>query len=193
MHDVSEIVEIKELVDETPTIITSDKPKILQRPHVVNARVYKLKSPFTKHSVFITLGYVTENGKNRPIEIFINSKDLSKMSEYTALTRLISMIFRSRNDPEIVIDELKDIYDPNGGYFKNGKYMHSFYSEIADVIQTFLQDIGYSATPQQETVSYTLDDSSKLQVCPHCGQKTLKVENGCVTCINKECGYSKCD
>ena len=193
MHDISEIVELVELVDDSPNQYTLEKPHILQRPQTVNAKVYKLKSPFTKHSVFATLGYVSENGKNMPIEIFINSKDLSKMSEYTALTRLISMIFRSRNEPEVVIDELKDIYDPNGGYFKNGTYMHSFYSEIADVIQTFLQDIGYSPKPKQESNPYILDDRSGLQLCPHCKQKTLKIENGCVSCINKDCGYSKCD
>lgn len=35
--------------------------------------------------------------------------------------------------------------------------------------------------------------SAKLAKCPSCGGKTLKVEGGCHSCINKECGYSKCD
>ena len=29
--------------------------------------------------------------------------------------------------------------------------------------------------------------------CPKCHQKTLIPEGKCVTCINPECGYSKCD
>jgi predicted RNA-binding Zn-ribbon protein involved in translation (DUF1610 family) len=30
-----------------------------------------------------------------------------------------------------------------------------------------------------------------LSTCPDCGEKALKRENGCVTCLN--CAYSKCD
>ena len=59
------------------------------RPEVVDAKVYKLKSAFVKNSVFITLSYVYANSKIRPIEIFINSKDLTRAPEYVVLTRLI--------------------------------------------------------------------------------------------------------
>ena len=45
------------------------------RPKVVDAKVYKVKSSFVKNSVFVTLGYISENGKKRPFEIFINSKN----------------------------------------------------------------------------------------------------------------------
>ena len=33
----------------------------------------------------------------------------------------------------------------------------------------------------------------KLSMCPACSSKTLKVENGCHSCLNEECGFSKCD
>ncbi|MBI3052351.1 hypothetical protein HYY74_07930 [Candidatus Woesearchaeota archaeon] len=33
----------------------------------------------------------------------------------------------------------------------------------------------------------------KLSVCPECGMKTMKVEAGCQSCLNDECGFSKCD
>ena len=29
--------------------------------------------------------------------------------------------------------------------------------------------------------------------CPKCGQKSLKLEGGCMSCMNPDCGYSKCD
>ena len=48
------------------------------RPDVVNAKVYKLKSAFVKNSVFVTLSYMSENDQIRPVEIFINSKDLAR-------------------------------------------------------------------------------------------------------------------
>ncbi len=36
----------------------------LHRPEVVNAKVYKIKSPFVKFKIYVTLSYVMEAGKN---------------------------------------------------------------------------------------------------------------------------------
>ena len=81
------------------------------RPEVVDAKVYKLKSAFVKNSVFITLSYVNEETEVRPIEIFINSKDLTRAPEYVVLTRLVSAIFRRSNDPMFILEELQGIFD----------------------------------------------------------------------------------
>ena len=43
------------------------------RPDIVDAKVYKVKSSFVKNSVFITLSYIKEVNSIKPIEIFINS------------------------------------------------------------------------------------------------------------------------
>jgi len=175
------------------------------RPEVVDAKVYKLKSAFVKNSVFITLSYVNNNGVLSPIEIFINSKDLTKTSEYVVLTRLISAIFRRSTvqDPMFILEELQGIFDPNGGSFKEGKYYHSFYSEIADVIERFFYDVKIIDKPRPESVpdmadmnipateSNVVDLNSEFRICPTCSGKSLKTENGCDTCV--ECGYSKCD
>tara|TARA_B100001250_G_C19677054_1_gene734117 strand:+ start:314 stop:937 length:624 start_codon:yes stop_codon:yes gene_type:complete len=172
------------------------------RPDVVDAKVYKLKSAFVKNSVFITLSYINNDGVINPIEIFINSKDLTKTSEYVVLTRLISAIFRSSRDPKFILEELQGISDPNGGSFKGGKYYHSFYSEIADVIKLFFHDVKIIDQPN-DTVSNTenlmepqstpieVELNSEFRICPTCSGKSLKTENGCDTCV--ECGYSKCD
>ena len=61
---------------ETP----QEQLEATSRPEVVDAKVYKLKSAFVKNSVFITLSYVKNDNGIRPIEIFINSKDLTKTS-----------------------------------------------------------------------------------------------------------------
>ena len=112
------------------------------RPQVDDAKVYKVKSAFVKNSVFITLSYVdTDNGR-KPIEIFINSKDLNRAPEYVVLTRLISAIFRRATDPMFILEELHGIHDPNGGSFKGGKYYHSFYAEVAETIERFFFDVG---------------------------------------------------
>jgi len=176
------------------------------RPEVVDAKVYKLKSAFVKNSVFITLSYVKEDSEIKPIEIFINSKDLTRAPEYVVLTRLVSAIFRRSHDPMFILEELQGIFDPNGGTFKEGKYYHSFYAEIADVIERFFFDVGIIELPDARPVedngtSNTIVQAKeegnsgniKFRVCKECNNRTLKTENGCDSCMDPDCGYSKCD
>ena len=176
------------------------------RPEVVDAKVYKLKSAFVKNSVFITLSYVEEEKEVRPIEIFINSKDLTRAPEYVVLTRLVSAIFRRSNDPMFILEELQGIFDPNGGTFKEGKYYHSFYAEIADVIERFFFDVGILERPDtmpiednglQKNIVHAKEEgnsgNTKFRICIECNNRTLKTENGCDICMDPECGYSKCD
>ena len=176
------------------------------RPEVVDAKVYKLKSAFVKNSVFITLSYVEEEKDVRPIEIFINSKDLTRAPEYVVLTRLVSAIFRRSNDPMFILEELQGIFDPNGGTFKEGKYYHSFYAEIADVIERFFFDVGILERPDampiednglQKNIVHAKEEGNagniQFRVCKECNNRTLKTENGCDICMDPDCGYSKCD
>ena len=176
------------------------------RPEVVDAKVYKLKSAFVKNSVFITLSYVNDNSEVRPIEIFINSKDLTRAPEYVVLTRLVSAIFRRSNDPMFILEELQGIFDPNGGTYKDGKYYHSFYAEIADVIERFFFDVGIMERPEtmpledngpQQKVVLAKDEGNagniEFRICVECNNRTLKTENGCDICMDPDCGYSKCD
>ncbi len=204
----SEIVQIEEIVKALPVKVSSSS--IAVRPDVVEAKVYKLKSGFVKHSVYVTLGFIEEDGGKRPIEILINSKDLTKAPEYSVLTRLISAIFRKSSDPTFILEELKSIYDPNGGYLKHGKYIHSLYAEIADVIEQFFVDIGVMEKPSSnngfhKTINGNgqsdnnnnsndiITDISVFKICPECQERTLKFENGCLVCVHPDCGYSKCD
>ena len=185
----------------------------VMRPEVVDAKVYKIKSAFVKNAVFVTLSYVREdNGLIRPIEIFINSKDLSKANDYVVLTRLISAIFRRSTDSLFILEELQGIYDPNGGIYKEGKFIISFYAEIGDVIERFFYDVGILEKPaehavensgQPATVALETEPKTVLakdegnaanvqfKICPDCNNRTLKTENGCDSCM--DCGYSKCD
>jgi ribonucleoside-diphosphate reductase alpha chain len=184
------------------------------RPKVVNAKVYKVKSAFVKNAVFITLSYIQTDKGRRPIEIFINSKDLNRAPEYVVLTRLISAIFRRAADPMFILEELHGIHDPNGGSFKEGKYYHSFYAEVAETIEQFFYDVGIikkqkpdhlinnetdTLSDEKEIISVPVEVNRNEQnqfnlafkICPTCSSKSLKMENGCDTCV--ECGYSKCD
>ena len=205
----SKITAVK---DQKKSITPQPKQGSFIRPEVVNAKVYKVKSAFVKNSVFITLSYIDTESGRRPIEIFINSKDLNRSAEYVVLTRLISAIFRRATDPMFILEELHGIHDPNGGSFKNGKYFHSFYAEVAHVIEQFFFDVNIIDKPaeellQQNTEVESIPKTTEIQemdkpndislenavfkICPDCQNKSLKTENGCDSCVT--CGYSKCD
>tara|TARA_B100000287_G_C20673216_1_gene794188 strand:+ start:2729 stop:3367 length:639 start_codon:yes stop_codon:yes gene_type:complete len=198
-------IATKETIKSNQSKQSSDfNAEIMTRPDVVDAKVYKLKSAFVNKSVFITLSYMEDGGRKRPIEIFINSKDLSRSHEYVMLTRLISAVFRRDADVMFILEELQGILDPEGGRFKEGNFYQSLYAEIAEVIERFFYDVGILNKP----VSSVLDNdgstnmsqekkidvdnfNNNFKICPTCSNQTLKVENGCDVCI--QCGYSKCD
>ena len=203
----SEIKEISKKIDSKSEVGSRNSNSAI-RPEVVNARVYKVKSAFVKNAVFITLSYINTHSGRKPIEIFINSKDLNRSAEYVVLTRLISAIFRRATDPMFILEELHGIHDPNGGSFKDGKYYHSFYAEVADVIERFFYDVKIiepqkkdsqdkdQSRDSQQTVKVMVNGNQReineeFRICPSCTGKSLKIENGCDMCM--ECGYSKCD
>ena len=204
---ITEIKSAKEEVKQSK--IPSENPlyqPIETRPEVVDAKVYKLKSAFVKNSVFVTLSYIKYGELSRPVEIFINSKDLTRAPEYVVLTRLVSAIFRRSNDPMFILEELQGIFDPNGGTYKDGKYYHSFYAEIADVIERFFFEVGIMERPEampmedngpQQKVVLAKDEGNagniEFRICMECNNRTLKTENGCDICMDPDCGYSKCD
>ena len=215
LNNTSKITEINQenIKTDKESAVSNKKSKAssASRPKVVDAKVYKVKSAFVKNSVFITLSYVDTDLGRRPIEIFINSKDLNRAPEYVVLTRLISAIFRRATDPMFILEELHGIHDPNGGSFKEGKYYHSFYAEVAETIERFFYDVGIikEKKPQQtiEEIDQSKDENmvkveaaqdtktemmnQEFRICPTCSSKSLKTENGCDMCV--ECGYSKCD
>ena len=202
MLKLSQNIKIKEVSEKNVNNAYKVDPKSI-RPDVVDAKVYKLKSAFIKNSVFITMSYIKYEEQIRPIEIFINSKDLTRAPEYVVLTRLISAIFRRSPNPLFILEELTGIFDPNGGSFKEGKYYHSFYAEIADVIERFFYDVDILEKPNSFTKvndgitsntapeSIESEENNVFNICPDCNSKALKTENGCDSCM--DCGYSKCD
>jgi ribonucleoside-diphosphate reductase alpha chain len=209
----SKITEIKKSassINKKESNKKQQKNSSTMRPYVVDAKVYKVKSAFVKNSVFITLSYIETSTGRKPIEIFINSKDLNRAPEYVVLTRLISAIFRRATDPMFILEELHGIHDPNGGSFREGKYYHSFYAEVAETIERFFYDVGIIKKENNQKVKLVKEDTqttnqvepveiinenrnlnAEFKLCPDCSSKSLKIENGCDMCV--ECGYSKCD
>ena len=95
----------------------------LDRPEKITGSTYKVKTPVTEHALYITINDVVMNEgtpqeHRRPFEIFINSKNMDHFQWIVALTRVMSAVFRKGGDVTFLVEELKSVFEPSGGYFK---------------------------------------------------------------------------
>jgi len=193
----------------------------LMRPEMLIGSTYKVKTPLSEHALYVTindiiLNHNTENELRRPFEIFINSKNMDHFQWIVALTRIISAVFRKGGDVTFLVEELRSVFDPRGGYFKKGgKYMPSLVAEIGDAIECHMRMIGLLKDDgldehQKKLVAEkraqfeaaagtgkgTLDKQDGTDfpegalLCIKCHTKAAVKMDGCLTCLN--CGESKC-
>jgi ribonucleoside-diphosphate reductase alpha chain len=103
---------------------------------------------------------------------------------------LISAVFRNNPEPAFLIDELKSIYDPNGGSFRNGKYVPSLAAEIGYVIEEHMVKIGLLKRETKSVDSRTSVQDANKMICPECHERELVNQENCLKCLS--CNYSKC-
>ncbi|MGH8174458.1 MAG: NrdJb, partial [Rhodanobacteraceae bacterium] len=97
----------------------------------------------------IVLNQGTEYELRRPFEIFVNSKNMDHFQWIVALTRIMSAVFRKGGDVTFLVEELKAVFDPRGGYFKaGGVYMPSIVAELGAVIEQHMKSIGLLHDPE---------------------------------------------
>ena len=126
----------------------------LERPEMLIGSTYKIKTPVSDHAMYVTINDIvlnegTEHEQRRPFEIFINSKNLDHFQWIVALTRIISAVFRKGGDVTFLVEELKAVFDPRGGYWQpGGKFMPSIIAELGHVIEKHLQMIGLLRKPE---------------------------------------------
>jgi hypothetical protein len=155
----------------------------------------------------------TPQEHRRPFEVFINSKNMEHFQWIVALTRVMSAVFRKGGDVTFLVEELKSVFEPSGGYFKKGgKFVPSLVAEIGEVLEKHLQNIGMlkkegldqhqqklveekkaeylekSANSNEELNAEGYPKSASL--CKKCNVKASIIMDGCLTCLN--CGESKC-
>ncbi len=117
--------------------------KPLERDLVLAGFTYKLSWPGQDNALYITINDIDRGGRLCPFEIFINTKNLEHYAWTVALTRMISAIFRRGGDLAFVVDELKAIFDPQGGRWMNGRYVPSLLAAIGEVIEMHMVRIGF--------------------------------------------------
>ncbi len=191
----------------------------LERPEMLVGSTYKIKTPLTEHAMYLTINDIvlnpgTPHEHRRPFEIFINSKNMDHFQWIVALTRIISAVFRKGGDVTFLVEELKAVFDPRGGYFKKGgKYMPSLVGELGDAIEQHLKFIGMLKDDELDEHQQKLIDEKRAQyeksnkqaqteaegssafpdgaqLCAKCSTKAVIKMDGCMTCLN--CGDSKC-
>jgi ribonucleoside-diphosphate reductase alpha chain len=171
----------------------------LERPGVLPGRTYKLRWPESDHAIYITMNDIVQDGRRRPFEIFINSKNMEHYAWTLALTRMISAVFRRGGDVSFVVEELKAVFDPRGGSWMGGKYVPSLLAAIGEVIEGHMIAIGFlpekpgKADKVEAVLAQTGTDQDRgraFRQCPKCGGASLVRQEGCDLCT--ACGYSKC-
>ncbi|HEY0180848.1 MAG TPA: NrdJb, partial [Dokdonella sp.] len=76
-------------------------------------------------------------------------KNMDHFQWIVALTRIMSAVFRKGGDVTFLVEELKAVFDPRGGYFKaGGVYMPSIVAELGSVIEQHLKMIGLLKEPE---------------------------------------------
>jgi hypothetical protein len=189
----------------------------LERPEVLVGSTYKVKTPMSDHAMYVTINDIvlnqgTEFEKRRPFEIFINSKNLDHYQWIVALTRIMSAVFRKGGDVAFLVEELKAVFDPRGGYWQpGGKFMPSIIAELGYIVEKHLITIGMLAKPvldegqkallEQKRAEY--EESRRQQdafsksdypegalLCAKCSTAAVIMMDGCKTCLS--CGDSKC-
>jgi ribonucleoside-diphosphate reductase alpha chain len=182
----------------------------LDRPEALPGQTYKINWPESAHALYITINDIVQNGRRRPFEIFINSKNMEHYACTVGLTRMISAVFRRGGDVSFVVEEMKAVFDPRGGAWMEGHYVPSLLAAIGDVIEHHMIDIGF-LPPKSRRETHELETARavvnlpppsggagtdrdhahpRMAICPKCGEAALIRSEGCDQCTN--CDYSKC-
>jgi len=169
-------------------------PERPERPAALTGATYKVKTPLSEHALYITI----TDRDGRPFEMFINSKSMEHFQWIVALTRVVSAVFRHGGEVTFLVEELRSVFDPKGGYFKKGgRYMPSLVAEIGDVLETHLTGLGLMTKDDSLAKAAQVMVAEKLEsgapgksLCAKCGTKSVVIMDGCATCLN--CGESKC-
>lgn len=139
---------------ETPQDNIIQMHERIERPEVLIGSTYKIKSPLVEHAMYVTINDIvlnagTEHELRRPFEIFVNSKSMEHFQWIVALTRIMSAVFRKGGDVTFLVDEMKAVFDPRGGYFKaGGVYMPSLVAELGAIVEEHMKSIGLIHDPE---------------------------------------------
>lgn len=170
-------------------VASSKMSEDIPRPRELSGSTYKVKPPSMTAALYVTINnMVMPDQTELPYEVFINTKDTTHLPWVVAITRLMSAVFRKGGDTQFIVEELKSVFDPQGGYFGEGGWHNSVVAEIGAVIEGHLTKLGLVQPEKREKVPVEVAKNAKI--CPSCHDRALVLMDGCETCLS--CGHSKC-
>src|SRR5690606_12511398 len=160
-----------------------------QRMHGFTDQVKLMEPDGDKRGFFIT---VNSNGNDDPREVFIISGKGGDEAnaDGEALGRVVSIALQWGVPPEAIVKTLRGI---NGGMFGSyrGRLVHSKADLIAVALET-ANDAKPARSEQPASAPATASKPGKNGGrCPKCGGPLIRTE-GCETCSDPACGYSRC-
>jgi hypothetical protein len=191
----------------------------MARPEVLAGSTYRIKTPLSDHALYITINDIilnegTPDESRRPFEVFVNCRAMEHFQWIVALTRIMSAVFRKGGEVAFLVEELRSVFDPKGGYFKpGGRFMPSLVAEIGDVLEQHLLGLrmmtrddslakaaqAMVAAKQATSDPHPMVDAEQDEpagfpadaaLCAKCQTKAAVLLDGCLTCLF--CGDSKC-
>lgn len=175
----------------TPTAEVIQMHEKVERPETLIGATYKIKSPLFEHALYVTINDIvlnqgTEHELRRPFEVFINSKNMDHFQWIVALTRIMSAVFRKGGDVTFLVEELKAVFDPRGGYFKaGGVYMPSIVAELGAVIEQHMKMIGLLHDPELDEPQKKLI-AEKRAAYENRAKKKFEVSEGAIAPSSEE-------
>lgn len=168
----------------------------IERPEVLSGTTYKIKWPNRGAAFYV----IINDYEGKPFELFITSKDSSNAEWTTALSLMITALFRKGGDISFIAAELKQIQSIRDGAWVGGKYVVSLPAYLGELLERHItktqpSSVEGTAAPQTPTkmlVKSQLQTTPliKPEICPKCNTASLSFVEGCKKCGS--CGYSEC-
>jgi ribonucleoside-diphosphate reductase alpha chain len=179
-------------ITNTDTDRTEQQQSPFKRPEELPARVYKLSWPTMNNALYVTIS----NYNGRPYEMFLSTKSGKNQEWMTALSLMVTAIFRRGGNIEFVYNELKEVVSADEPGWMDGKWYKSIVEAIGEVIERHVK--GQSTSAPEAAVSgdqvvYRSRDNGDYrpgEKCPACEKPFLTHQEGCKKCMS--CGYTQC-
>jgi len=117
-----------------------------ERPEKLKSTTYKIKPPVIDSAIYITICDDEVNGQTRPVEVFINSKDMPSFQWVSCINQLLSHQFQTMERfPAEAVEKMVETYDTSGGYIipkALGKRANSVAGHIGLVLQQHCKALG---------------------------------------------------
>ena len=160
--------------------------ELLTRPDRLDGSTYKVKPGGSEHALYVTINDIVVDGRRSPFEIFLSSKEVESYPWRVALSRSLSAVMRKGGDVTFLADELKQVFDPNGGWWEGGKRVPSLPAAIGGALERHMMGLGLIVDqPASAPVA-----AMRRRHCPKCQVGGLVSREGCQVCDS--CDYTRC-